>query len=46
MADTVEEWHLQSEPWAFVVDRDGVIQDRIESVTNADELEASLASVL
>jgi hypothetical protein len=46
VADTVEEWHLQSEPWAFVVDRDGVIQDRIESVTNADELEASLANVL
>ena len=46
VADAVTEWNLQSEPWVFVVDRGGTIVDRIESITNAEELEASLSSVV
>jgi YtkA-like len=46
VADAVTEWSLKSEPWVFVVDRDGFIADRIESITNAEELEASLAPLL
>ena len=46
VADAVTEWNLQSEPWVFVVDRSGVITDRIESITNDAELEASLMAAL
>ena len=46
VADAVTEWHLLSEPWVFVVDRNGQIADRLEGVTDAEELDASLAAVL
>jgi hypothetical protein len=46
VADAVTEWNLQSEPWVFVIDRGGLISDRIESITNSEELEGSLAAVL
>jgi hypothetical protein len=46
VADTVGEWRLPSEPWIFVVNRDGVIADRLEGVTDAEELEAALSPVL
>jgi YtkA-like protein len=46
IAPTVNEWGLRSEPWVFLVDRGGTIVDRIESVTNAAELDAALAPLL
>jgi hypothetical protein len=46
VADAVTEWRLPSEPWVFVVNRDGVIVDRLEGVTDAEELEAALRPVL
>jgi hypothetical protein len=46
VADTVREWNLRSEPWVFVLDRGGIISDRLESLTTADELDASLASLI
>ena len=43
---TVEEWHLPSDPWTFVVDRTGVVRDRFEGAAPIDELEPALKAVL
>jgi len=41
----VEEWHLQSEPWFFVVDRDGNVAAKFEGPTTLEELDAALQKV-
>jgi hypothetical protein len=46
VADAVEEWGLHSEPWIYLVGRDGVITDRMESLVTSDELDAALAPLL
>ncbi len=46
VADTVNEWGLQSEPWVFLVDRSGVISERYEGAAALDELEAGLKPLL
>ena len=46
VADTVNEWGLQSEPWVFLVGKDGKIGDRFEGATTLDELEAGLKPLL
>jgi hypothetical protein len=46
VARTVDEWHLPSDPWTFIVDRKGVVRDRFEGSAPVDELEPSLKSVL
>jgi hypothetical protein len=46
LADAVVEWGLQSEPWIFAVDRDGVIADRLESLVAAEELEQVATQLL
>ena len=46
LADAVTEWQLMSEPWIFIVDRNGVIRDRYEGIATEDELIASLDAVL
>lgn len=38
----VLEWGLLTEPWTFVIDRQGRVAGRFESVYNADELTAAL----
>jgi hypothetical protein len=38
----MEEWHLQTEPWTFVVGADGKIVDRFEGTVSSLELEAAL----
>lgn len=43
--DVVRAWGLLSEPWAFVVDRDGVIRASFEAVVSPDELKAAIAAV-
>ena len=35
----VGEWHLPSEPWVFVVGRDGRIKERFEGSVSVAELE-------
>ena len=45
-APTVDEWHLPSDPWAFIVDKGGIVRDRFEGAAPFDELEPSLKSVL
>ena len=43
MFPTVAEWRLDTEPWVFVVDRDGIIRGKFEGLVTARELEISLA---
>jgi hypothetical protein len=42
----VDEWHLPSDPWTFIVDKTGTVRDRFEGAAPIDELEPSLKSVL
>jgi hypothetical protein len=46
VASTVDEWHLPSDPWAFIVDRTGIVRDRFEGAAPMEELEPSLKAVL
>jgi hypothetical protein len=43
---TVVEWHLQTEPWVFVVDGKGIIRAKFEGLTTAREIEAALQQIL
>jgi len=43
---TVEEWRLQSEPWIFIVDGQGIIRAKFEGLVTAGELETALQNVL
>jgi hypothetical protein len=45
-ARTVDEWHLPSDPWTFVVDKTGIVRDRFEGAAPIEELEPSLKGVL
>lgn len=38
----VTEWRLPTEPWVFVVDREGVVRDRFEGAVSVAELERSI----
>ncbi|MDA1128016.1 MAG: hypothetical protein O2913_04860 [Chloroflexi bacterium] len=42
----VEEWGLPTEPWTFIVDRDGLIYDKFEQFTTAEQLEEALQEIL
>ena len=42
----VEEWGLFTEPWTFVLDREGRVQHKFEQFTSADEIEAALKPLL
>lgn len=46
VAKTVDEWHLPSDPWTFVVDRAGTVRDRFEGAAPIDELEPALKAVV
>jgi len=46
VASAVTEWNLPSEPWLFVIDRTGIVRDRFEGATPADELEPAIKAVL
>ena len=41
--DQVIKWKLPTEPWAFTIDRDGKVAERLEGAFSARELEAALA---
>jgi hypothetical protein len=43
---TVDEWRLQSEPWVFVVDSQGMIRAKFEGLVSERELEIALQQVL
>jgi hypothetical protein len=42
VAKTVDEWHLPSDPWAFIVDKTGIVRDRFEGAAPVEELEPAL----
>lgn len=44
--EAVTEWRLQTEPYFFVVDRNGVIAAKFEGPTSMAELDAALAKVV
>lgn len=43
---TIEQWRLQSEPWIFIVDGQGIIRAKFEGLVSAGELETALQNVL
>ena len=43
--DPVGKWHLATEPWAFVIDKSGIIRTRFEGAFSAGELERAVAKV-
>jgi hypothetical protein len=45
-AETFTEWGLASEPVTFVIDQEGIVAYRFESMTTADELREALDAVL
>lgn len=46
VADAVNEWRLPSEPWVFLVGKDGVIADRFEGAVPLVEIEPALKALL
>ena len=44
-APATDEWRLASEPWIFVVDRDGIVQGSFMLIVGDDELEAAIQAV-
>jgi hypothetical protein len=40
------EWHLPTEPWVFVVDREGRVAMRIEGLATEDEIVAAVRELL
>jgi hypothetical protein len=46
LVPSVTEWGLPSEPWVFVVDKDGKVADKFEGAISADDLKATLQTLL
>ena len=44
-SDTFTEWHLQSDPWFFIVDGTGIVRAKFEGPTTLEELSAALDQV-
>ena len=42
----IREWHLQSEPWTFLVGRDGRVKAKFEGSLSAGELTRAIESTL
>ena len=46
LAPAVNEWNLPSEPWTFIIDKQGKVHAKFEQFTTAEEIEAALREVL
>jgi hypothetical protein len=46
LAQTVLDWRLQTEPWIFLIGKDGVIRDRFEGPTAVDEVRDGIDHLL
>ena len=44
-APAVTEWNLPTEPWVFIVNKEGLIHAKFEAFTTLEELQASLEEV-
>jgi hypothetical protein len=42
----LEAFNLETEPWTFLIDRDGVIRDRFEGAYGVPELEAAMRTIV
>jgi len=42
----VRAYHLESEPWTFLVDRNGIVRDRIEGAFGVSELEEAMRKIV
>lgn len=42
----VEAFNLESEPWAFLIDRNGIVRDRIEGAFGVSELEEAMRKIV
>ena len=42
----VDEWNLPTEPWTFVIDKEGKVRAKFEQFTSADIIEEALREVL
>lgn len=45
VVDSVKAWGIVSEPWVFVVDRDGIVRGSFEGVLSPDELKTAIDAV-
>jgi hypothetical protein len=43
---TVNEWQLSTEPWIFIVDREGIVRAKFEGLVTVRELETALKQTL
>ncbi len=43
--DATTAWRLLSEPWVFVVDKQGIVRASFETIVSPDELKAAIAAV-
>ena len=43
--EAMEEWGLQTEPWVFVIDGDGIITATFEGIIGPEELQAAVDKV-
>lgn len=43
---TFKQWGMQSEPWLFLIDKNGLIKSRFEGPVTADLIKSGLASLL
>ena len=46
LVKAVDEWHLPSDPWAFFIDKTGIVRDRFEGAAPFEEIEPSLKGLL
>ena len=46
MFPTVEEWRLDTEPWIFIVDGQGIIRAKFEGLMTVPEIESALQQIL
>jgi hypothetical protein len=42
----LQTYHLPTEPWTFLIDRKGVVRDRLEGAFGVEELEAAMRSIV
>jgi hypothetical protein len=42
----LQAYHLETEPWTFLIDRNGIVRDRIEGAFGVSELEEALKTIL
>jgi hypothetical protein len=46
LTQTVVEWHLETEPWVFLIDSHGIINAAFEATTGTDELKQAVDQLL